>query len=129
MFLALTLNRCTYYTWFGPHGNLYWDCVLFNEVYTNDNFVMSLSPGLLIRFLMFLGLVVLLYTLFRYCSQCEPTDCDECATGLGDCEVSPTSPIPQVDNDNDNDNDNDQPDPPSGHHQRDSPKGKQQPYP
>ena len=97
---------------------------------------MSLSPGLLIRFLMFLGLVVLLYTLFRYCSQCEPTDCDECATGLGDCEVSPTSPIPQVDNDNaivrdndnDNDNDNDQPDPPSGHYQRDPPQGKLQPY-
>ena len=32
------------------------------------------------------------------------------------------------DNDNDDDNDNDQPDPPSGHHQRDSPPGKQQPY-
>ena len=43
-------SRCTYYTWFGPHGNLYWDCVLFNEVYTNNNFVMSLSPGLLICF-------------------------------------------------------------------------------
>jgi len=22
---------CTYYTWFGPHGDLYWDCILFNK--------------------------------------------------------------------------------------------------
>ena len=36
-------DRCTYYTWFGPHLPLYWDCVLFNQV------LLSITITIIIR--------------------------------------------------------------------------------